>query len=585
MNRQSARRMGTAAAAAAVGALYLLAARATPVGAAEDDALHLLLARSLRHGAFALQGTPANDPLPGFAALLCLPAALVEPRWELLKIVGLLSAAAAITLTWRLARRCLDDGTAAAAAALTALSPLLLSHAGLILPDLPYLALSLFLLERLTEPGFAGASAPVIAAAAAATMLRPYGAWLVLSLALGIAASKGARKASFFAIPALTPLALWTLRNRLLTGSGSGYLLNMSAETAALAEPRTALLHAAGLLAALGGDGLLSLGRFLPLAGLVAAGAAAAALAAVGAVRLLRKKEDPRVFALTAYAILLGAQHLVWLPLEPRYVLPLVPLAWILMLAAAAPLLKRRRALAAVILAALAAPALRLDLALAAPGLSGPARFQPATMAWLRANTPANARVQSLEQRTVALLSGRGAGLPDPQAGERDAWLAYTLSERFDFVHVVSTFAPGGFFPAPIRRLAEKMDPWARSTPYLREVFRGGNEGATLFRVEHPDPGRYLKAWSLFAGAVADLRRGGLRAGARAKLDEAVTLEPRLALAWAWRGLIADDPREKRRDLDRAAALDPTSDWIRRERDGAAPAREHPGSSLLRSNP
>lgn len=585
MKRPSTRRLGTAAAAAAVGALYLLAARAVPVGAAEDDALHILLARALSRGAFALRGVPANDPLPGFAALLCLPAALVEPRWALLKIVGLLSAAAAIYLTWRLARRFLDEKEALAAAALTALSPLMLLHAGLILPDLPYLALSLFLFERLTEPGFAGASAPAIAAAAAAAMLRPYGAWLVLSLALAIAASKGARKASFFMIPALTPLALWTLRNRLLTGAGSGYLLNMNAETAALAEPRTALLHAAGLLAALGGDGLLSLGHVLPLAGLVAAGAAAAALAAAGAVRLLRKKEDPRAFALAAYAILLAAQHLVWLPLEPRYALPLVPLAWILMLAAAAPHLKGRRVLAAVLFAALAAPALRLDLALAAPGLSGPARFQPATMAWLRENTPENARVESLEQRTVSLLSGRDAELPDPGAGERDAWLADALSQRFEFVHVVSTFAPGGFFPAPIRRLSEKMEPWARSTPYLREVFRSEAEGTAVFRVEHPAPDRYLNAWSLFADAVAGLRRGGPREGARAKLDRAVALEPRLALAWAWRGLIADDPREKRRDLDRAAALDPTSDWIRRERDGGGPAREHPLSSLLRSNP
>ena len=318
MNRNSARRLIAAGATASVGALYLLAARATPVGAAEDDALHILLARSLRHGAFAFpDGTPANDPLPGFAALLSLPAAIVDPHWEFLKIIGLLSAAAVIYLSWRLARRFLDESWALAAAALVALNPLTVTHAGLILPDLPYLALSLFLFDRMLEPGFAGA--PLIIAAAAASLLRPYGAWLIVSLGLGIAAAKGARKAASFALPSLIPLALWTWRNHLLTGAGSGYLLNMRAETVALAEPRTALLHAGGLLAAMGGEGLLSLGRWLPLAGLVAAGAVCVALIGTGAVRLLRRKPDPRAFALGAYAIILSAQHLVWMPLEARY--------------------------------------------------------------------------------------------------------------------------------------------------------------------------------------------------------------------------------------------------------------------------
>jgi hypothetical protein len=580
MKKDSARRL-VAAGAAALGPLYLLAARALPVGAAEDDALHVLLARSLRHGAFAFpDGTPANDPLPGFAAFLTLPAAVVAPHWDLLKLVGLLSAAAVVALTYRLARRFLDERWSVAAAALVALNPLTVIHAGLILPDLPYLAVSLFLFDRMLEPGTPHAA--LVLAAAAASMLRPYGAWLIVGVALGVAAAKGARKALEFAVPSLLPLALWTWRNRLLTGAGSGYLLNMRAETAALAVPRTAALHAAGLLAAMGGDGLLSLGRVLPLAGLVAAGTAGVLLAGAGAVTVLRRRKDPRLFAVAAYAIILCVQHLVWMPIEPRYVLPLIPLAWILIFSAAAPHLKGKTA-PVLLFVVLALPALSLDLALAAPGLRGPARFQPATMAWLRANSAPDARVQTLEPRTVALLSGRDAELPAFDAGERDAWLAWTLQQKFDYVHVVSTFAPGGFFSPDMRRTAAHLESWSRSTPYAREVFRDAEEGTTVFRVEHPDPARYLKAWSAFAAAASGFRRGAPAADVRAALDRATALEPNLALAWALRGLTASDPRERRRLLEKAAALDPTSGIIRAELSGGPVVPKQPVSSLLRS--
>ena len=581
MTRNTARKWGAAAAAAALGALYLLAARATPVGAAEDDALQLLLARSLRRGVFAFpDGTPANDPLPGFAALLALPAWLADPRWDALKGLSLLSAAAVVFLTWKLARRFLDERWSLVAAGLTALNPLTATYSALILPDLPFLALSLFLFDRMAEPGFA-ASPLMVAAAATATLLRPHGAWLAACLGLGIAVSKGPRKAARFAVPALLPLALWTVRNRLLTGSGSGYLLNMRAETAALAVPRVAALHAAGLLAAMGGDGLLTAGRLLPLAGLTAAGAAALALAAAGAVRLL-KKNDPRAFSVAAYAVCLCAQHLLWMPLEPRYILPLLPLAWILILASASS--RSKSALApALAFVLLAAPALPLDWALAAPGLKGPGRFQPATMAWLAANVPPDARIQTLEPQTVGLLTGRDAELPDFGAGERDAWLAEALDRRVSYVHVVSSFPAGGFFTPAMRRVVVRSESWCRSTPYAREVYRDAAEGTAVFRIEHPHPEIYLRAWAIFADAATAARRGEPAARVRARADQAVALEPRLALAWTLRGLTARDPAERRLLLLTAAKLDPTSEMIRAALDGAPPEEKQARPSLLRS--
>ncbi|MDX6768630.1 MAG: hypothetical protein SF051_03800 [Elusimicrobiota bacterium] len=98
MDRTAVRR---AVAAAGAGAVFLHAAAAlrTPLGAASDDALHLLLARNLLAGGFAVPGpggVPVTDPLPGFPALMALPVALLAPRWGLLRAAPLLAAAAAL---------------------------------------------------------------------------------------------------------------------------------------------------------------------------------------------------------------------------------------------------------------------------------------------------------------------------------------------------------------------------------------------------------------------------------------------------------------------------------------------------------
>ena len=540
-------------------AVYVLAALGTPVGIVEDDAMHILLARALRHGAFALPdafGAPVSDPLPGFAALLTLPVMLVDPRWELLRLLGLLSAAAVVFLTWRLARRFLDERAALAAGLLTALNPLMVGRAGLVLPDLPFLALSLILFESMLAPATLSASLLLTAGAGAATLLRPQGAMLVLSLGAGIWAAKGWRRASVFLIPAFAPLALWTLRNHLLTATASGYLHNLSTEAARLAEPRAGASHAVGLLAA-GGDGLLALAG-LPAPWLAAAGLTALLAAGAGTVRLLRECEDPRIYAIACYGILLMAIHLVWTPVEARYLILFLPFAWLMILAAAASLRGKARWAAAAALCSVLLVSVRADLTLAKGGLHGSARFQPATMAWLRDRTPPGSRVASLEWLSVQLLSGRRAVFPSLEADNRDSWLAWNLRERVDYLHVVSSFPAGGFYPGRARRLAERLAPWAASTSYAHEVYRNASETTTVFRIEHPDPARFLKAWSAYASAVEALRLAQPPAGIRAKIDEAVALEPRLALPWLVLAHLENDPAKRRRLAEEALRLDPT---------------------------
>ena len=97
-----------AAAAAGAAGFHLAAALRPPLGAASDDALHLLLARNLLAGGFAVPdaaGVPVTDPLPGFAMLMAVPETLLSPHWGLLRFAALGASAALAYFAWRLARR------------------------------------------------------------------------------------------------------------------------------------------------------------------------------------------------------------------------------------------------------------------------------------------------------------------------------------------------------------------------------------------------------------------------------------------------------------------------------------------------
>ena len=133
-------------AAAAGAALHVCAALGTPVGAASDDALHLLLARNLLSGGFArpdAAGVPATAPLPGFALLMALPVRLLAPHWALLRGAALRAALVLAVLAFRLSRRLSGEAAGWAAALLVAANPVLAAWAGVALPDIPFAAVSM----------------------------------------------------------------------------------------------------------------------------------------------------------------------------------------------------------------------------------------------------------------------------------------------------------------------------------------------------------------------------------------------------------------------------------------------------------
>jgi hypothetical protein len=476
-----------------IAALYAAAARRLPVGVLNDDAAHVLLARSLWSGSYSFPGGLGSPEefLPAFPLLLAVPVRLVAPHWDLLRAVPLAFAGLCLLLTWRLARRFLGVEASAAVVLLTALNPVVLCLAGLVMPYLPYLALSLALIDG------AGAEsgrplAWLAAGAALAPLLRPQGAVLVVCLALAQWHRRGPRRAGAFLAAALAPALAWTLRNHLRAGSSLDYVDTWWTHVAAVGDaPSTARVSA--ILSSIYCPAVLMVPG---LAGPVkaAVGAAALALAVLGARRLLMTRADPRVFVLAAYLAGMTSLHLTWNWINSRYAIPFVPLLWILIAAFAADALPRGRAARGLLAALFAALALRLDVYCARIGLKGEARFQPKTMEWIRANVPASARLASLKPYSVALLTGRECAPQKlfPRVGPsaelaRRAGVGYlhVVLPRPDDEFVVPG-VPAGYQPSFARGLDAQ--------PEWTQVYRELDEGALVYRLDVParasDPGR-----------------------------------------------------------------------------------------------
>lgn len=445
--------------------LHIAAALRTPLGAASDDALHLLLARNLLGGGFAVpgpHGVPVTDPLPGFPLLLALPVAWLSPHWGLLRAVSLLGAALLVWGTYRLARRLLGPQDAPLAAALVAFNHVLVGWTGVAMPDILYAGVSVLVI--------AGAP-PALAAAAA--LLRPHGALLAAAASWG----RGRR----FAAVAFAPLALWSARNAYVSGSATAYVSNAKDQSDLLAAWSSLPAHAWKLVGECLGRGALG----LPAGALAGLGGLALLLACAAGARALwrRGAEKPLLRSAGAYLVLLVVLHLVWRPWQSRYSLTVTPFIWILALAAAKPLFDKRRAVAWALFAALALPGLSRSLGYAFEGLAAPrVELWPRSAAWLRANVAPGERLTSLEPYLLTVVTGREASFPLP-AASREAWLAGLRARDARWVFLRDREARN-YLSADARELMRSFDAWAVPEPPLTLAYADEAEGVRVLRLD-----------------------------------------------------------------------------------------------------
>jgi hypothetical protein len=477
------RRSATALAAAAAGAaaLHVCASLRAPLGAASDDALHLLLARNVLAGGFAVPdaaGVPVTDPLPGFALLMALPVRLLAPHWGLLRGGTLLASAALAFAAWRLARRLAGEEAGWAAALLVAANPVLAAWAGVALPDIPFAAASVacFLLLAQDEPPLPA----LIAFAALAALLRPQGAVLAAALAAGLGFRSGPKRAALFISGALAPLSLWLLRNHVLTGSATGYLDSWR-RLQAFAD--TSLLFRAAILAAGLGRGFF--GGLPPAAALLGLAVAAAA-AAYGALRLWRAR-SPGARALVLSAVVYGAGltalHIGWRAWDNRYAVPFFALAVPFWAAAFAGLREKKRGIALAVLLLAAAPGLWRAGSYAVDGVVSPrAELWPAASAWIRENTLPDAALLSTEPYLFALTTGRRAYFP-PAAPSRELWISALRAAGVRSV-IVHRQAERAALPGAAGSQLSNFDDWAVPSPPLSLAGTDDPENILFLRLD-----------------------------------------------------------------------------------------------------
>jgi hypothetical protein len=469
--------------AAAAAALSALAARRIPVGAFNDDAANVLLSRSLLTGHYAFPqvlGAP-HEYLPGMPLLLALPAKLLAPHWGLLRLLPLLSAWLCAFFAWRLARRHLSAAAAGWAGFLVALNPVFVGLGGVVGPYFPYAAVSLLVFGKLDDGPSAKRFWSLVILAAFAALLRPHGGILIASAALALLTESPARAAAFAALSS-APIAAWTLWTR-LGASTSDYPSIWRAQVASLGEPGAQLAQARRILRAVFADGW----------GIAESSNAAKELAAValllaaaaGTLAVLKRKKSPAVFAMAAYAIATVALHMTWPWVQTKYAIPLIPVVWILALAA----FERRPAAVWALGGFFALVALRYDLAYAVRGLRGRATFQPQTMAWLKRETPPDARVETLKNYSVMLLAERPA-LPRPlNFREPELWLAHAQATGASYVHF-SGWTPDEEFSLPDvpGELESGLAGWLAANKKGTVVFGQPVEGTAVFHLPAKRP-------------------------------------------------------------------------------------------------
>ncbi len=482
----SPRRLAIASAILLAAALYALSSRRLPVGVLNDDAANILLARSIASGHYAFPGGlgAPEQFLPLFPLLLAVPAALVAPRWGLLRAVPLAFAALALFLAWRLARRFLSGEAAGAAVLLAALNPVLVGLGGLILPYTAYLALSLALIDGVGAKPTRRSLAWLTAGAALAPLLRPHGALLIALLALALWHSRGFKSAVSFFVLSLLPAAAWTLFNR-RGGASRDYIGVWREHLASLGGAASLLDRGSRMLLKMLGEGFVVIPE-LPRPGQYALALATLALAAAGAVRLLRKRDDPRAFVLAAYTAGVLLLHLTWKWIGNRYIIPIVPMLWILIVAAAAPSLAKRRVLGWSLLAVLVLLPLRFERFDALNGWSAGADFEPRTMAWIRENVPPSANLESVKDYTVALLTGHPCRTQRIVTHAGD-WLLLAQHDKIDYLHLQ---LPRDGDEFGVADLPDAYQPffarWLGAQKETKEVYRNLPEGAMIFQVSHP---------------------------------------------------------------------------------------------------
>lgn len=456
---------------AACALLVLAFAPAQYFGRQEDDLMVFLAARALTLGRYCALTSPG---CPAITMVSPLWPALLAPLAAFCERTGPFQAAAALLLAltpvavWAWLRRRSDETTALLGAALFASCPLVLSQSGVLMTEVPFIALSLAALAASEE-----SRAPLTGALGAALVLtRSAGLAMLPGLAAPFFARRRWGPAAVVVLPGAFAFAAWTLWCRARTGSlGKLSIAAATYSGAGVSAPLRALARNARWYASeIGGCFLPARLADGPMATLL--GLALGAAAAYGLVRALRKRrDDPAAWSLLGSAALLS----LWGWQYERYLLPLIPLAiWALAQGLGRWAKPALWTLLAVQLGAQTLPRLGHPGPWTEPELAR-------TYSWLSAR-PSPALLASTQPLRDSWYAGMaGTSLPDSATA---ADLATALkSGRVSFIVRVDgqDYGLNGDPAAPLRRRVETLYGFLDDERYFRKLHAEPAERATVY--------------------------------------------------------------------------------------------------------
>lgn len=214
--------------------LYLLSLNAYYVGGFNDDAFYILGARSLLQGRYVELNTPGAPPLinymPGYPLLLVPVVAIFGGHFVWYQLYSILMVLGTVFLLWRL----LDQeplSVRVPTVLLSAFNPLVVSTSGVVLSDIPFLFLSVFLFNLLKErwqSENAASWALISFVAISAYYMRIIGAALCIAIILVLVVERRWRAVLVSAAVMLSFFLPFYLRNLWARGIGSWYVAEFS---------------------------------------------------------------------------------------------------------------------------------------------------------------------------------------------------------------------------------------------------------------------------------------------------------------------------------------------------------------------
>jgi hypothetical protein len=310
---------------------------------------------------------------------------------------------------------------------------------------------------------------------------------LGLSFALAIGVETGIWQGLWFCVAVLAPTAAWSLRNRWIAGTVSGYWQHWRSQAPLLGSPAAALGHSLLLARAFFATGTLNLFGF-PNMVLNAVGCGVLALMAFGICNLFKAERRPWVLAAAVYLILMLCVHVTWSFVELRYMLPLLPLIWIFLLAGLQGMVGRYKVPMGLAFAVIAGFALWVDGRILRGGDMKHTMQLTQTMAWIREHTPASSHFQAINAAQVVLMTGRPAASPPWAVVSRETWLAVSLRDGSQYLLACPFYNITAYTNGSVEWVLRHLDGWARSSPSVREVYHNELEGTSIFRLPAEGP-------------------------------------------------------------------------------------------------